>query len=178
MKWRERDELFPAAEIIFRSRCPGSEQIGAKFVDRPSLNLLSDLQMNMTGFRLICTVSREERRRDECCLHPPRGWCITALSPELNSEHRANRQRLEPQRRIEAAYSSSFAGRRRTSCASMIEIPGRKPSRGASFSFSFGHRRRLPRQQHGLVRLRGFPVVWLSRYREVSWKSIALAKQK
>jgi hypothetical protein len=42
-------------------------------IRRPTLfESLSDLQMNMTGFRLICTVWREERRRDECCLHPPR----------------------------------------------------------------------------------------------------------
>jgi hypothetical protein len=29
MKWRERNELFPAAEIMFRSRCPGSKETGA-----------------------------------------------------------------------------------------------------------------------------------------------------
>jgi hypothetical protein len=63
------DELFPAG----RNNIPFSmfRVGGAKFVDRPSSNLLSDLQMNMTGFRLMCKVSREERRRDECCLHPP-----------------------------------------------------------------------------------------------------------
>jgi hypothetical protein len=38
MKWRERHELFPAAEIIFRSLCPGSKETGAKFVHQPSLN--------------------------------------------------------------------------------------------------------------------------------------------
>src|ERR1700746_436021 len=53
MKWRERHELFAAAEIIFRSRWPGSKETGAQFVDQPSLNLLSNLRMNMTGFRLI-----------------------------------------------------------------------------------------------------------------------------
>jgi hypothetical protein len=30
MKWRERHELFPAAEIILRSRCPGSKETAAK----------------------------------------------------------------------------------------------------------------------------------------------------
>src|ERR1700752_4286873 len=33
IKWRERDELFPAAEIIFRSRCPGSAAATSEVID-------------------------------------------------------------------------------------------------------------------------------------------------
>jgi hypothetical protein len=51
MKSRERHELFAESEIIFRSRWPGSKETRAQFVAQPSLNLLSNLRMNMTGFR-------------------------------------------------------------------------------------------------------------------------------
>src|SRR5260370_40608822 len=44
IKWRERDELFPAAEIVFRSRCPGAAAATSEVINSLLLFKIGDFE--------------------------------------------------------------------------------------------------------------------------------------
>jgi hypothetical protein len=95
IKWRERDELFPAAEIVFRSRCPGaaaatSEVINSLLLfkigdfESSHVNLIvspSKIALTLMRLRPDISVTQEKSRsyaKPQACTNP---FSLMSLQP-------------------------------------------------------------------------------------------------
>src|ERR1700756_3129481 len=89
IKWWERDELFPATEIIFRSRCPGAVAATSEVINSSLLFKIGDFESShvnlivstskiaLTLMHLRCDISVTQEKskpyaKPQACTNPHR----------------------------------------------------------------------------------------------------------